>query len=191
MGLIRIPNGRRSRKPATALCKAPVQGIVVAKPPQPKPATQIIATRIQERFGPLSTVAVPAIRKMVDPVQRFQQLTKLSHPLPKPRKAKGPKSRILTPEDVAQRKLLADQITKILKFRLKSASKQTLICQFSGTVPAGAISAGLRIAIRRGDVIKNRSVSPSRYSFAPVAQVANGWTTAWTQPIETGWVTHL
>jgi hypothetical protein len=40
MRVLRLPHGRRSKPLSNALCKA-VQGIIVAKPPQPKPALPV------------------------------------------------------------------------------------------------------------------------------------------------------
>ena len=210
MGLIKITSGRRSEPMKSALCKAPV-GIVVAKPPAPIPVT-VVARPVQqvdsqtrpEHLRPLSPLQVPAIRGgfnrnpfVASPKIATLKRKRINAKLPK--KGKGPKPRILTPEDVALRECLADELVKLLRYRIRSASKMTLVCHWSGSMPMGAITAGLRLAVQRGDVLKDQSHTPSRYSIAkPLTTVeSNEWITGpgaivvGIPLIESGWTTQL
>jgi hypothetical protein len=212
MGLLRIPNGR-SKPMKSALCKARV-GIVVAKPPAPIPVVAV-ATRVQqvnsqtrpEYLRPLSLLQVPAIRGGFNrqPFVASSNIVASKHKniVAKPKKMKPSPRRVLTQTDIEQSEFLAGHIVGILRYRLKAATKLTLISTFEGKYPAGAIARGIHIAMKRGDVVKDKTCKPAKYFIAPIATfspikkitpistVEAGWTSVWNPPATTGWTTQL
>lgn len=192
---------KRSQPTPVALCKPPVQGIVVVKPapkstplPDLKTLLPTLPTVRPEHLRPLSNIAVPVARINDRRQKNAPKFT--ADPIVKPvvqATVKGPAPRELSDVDIVEQNFIADLILNKLKRLKKPASKVTIVCRFNGYFAYGAIVRGLRVLIKRGKVLKKEG-NPSLYSLAPLTTVDNGWTTKWTPPIQpttTGWTTQL